>query len=79
MENTARSEQELIQDILKGNIKLFEELILQYQKLVVSIVMRFTNNQYDMEEVSQEIFIKIYQNLSSFQFKFFLKLCRKFC
>ena len=69
MVDVQKNEQKLVRNILKGNIKLFEELIHQYQKLVVSIVMRFTNNQYDMEEVSQEIFIKIYQNLSSFQFK----------
>jgi len=69
MIDAQNKEQKLVQDILKGNIKLFEELIHQYQKLVISIAMRFTNNQYDREEVSQEIFIKIYQNLSGFQFQ----------
>jgi len=62
------NEQQLIRQILNGNVKLFEEIIHQYQKLVVSIAMRFTNSQYDREEVCQEIFIKVYQNLDSFKF-----------
>ena len=68
MENTARSEQELIRQILKGNIKLFEEIITRFQKLVYSIAMRFSKNHFDREDVCQEIFIKVYQNLHSFKF-----------
>jgi RNA polymerase sigma-70 factor (ECF subfamily) len=68
MINIHKSDQELIQGILKGNIKLFEELIHRFQKLVMSIVMRFTTNHYDREELCQEIFIKVYQNLSGFKF-----------
>ena len=68
MVNSQGSEQGLIQDILNGNIKLFEEVINKYQRLVLSIAIRFTNNHYDREEVCQEIFIKVYQNLSRFNF-----------
>ncbi len=68
MVNTQRSELELVRLILKGNIKIFEEIINKYQRLVLSIAVRFTNNQYDREEVCQEIFIKVYQNLSGFNF-----------
>jgi RNA polymerase sigma-70 factor, ECF subfamily len=68
MLDTQENERKLIKSILKGNVKLFEEIIHDYQKLVVSIVMRFTYNHYDREEVCQEIFIKVYQNLSRFKF-----------
>ena len=68
MVNTQRSELELVRLILNGNIKIFEEIINKYQRLVLSIAVRFTNNQYDREEVCQEIFIKVYQNLSGFNF-----------
>jgi len=69
MVDVLQSERKIITDILKGKVDSFEELIHHYQKLVFSIVMRFTHNNYDREEVCQEIFIKIYQNLSGFQFK----------
>ena len=69
MINKTIDDKDLIIRILIGHKKSFEELINRYQKLVVSIVMRFTNNQYDREEVSQEIFIKVYQNLSHFRFQ----------
>lgn len=69
MENENAKQRLLVQEILKGNAKLFEEIILQYQKLVISIVIHFTNNQYYLEEVCQEIFIKVFQSLSQFQFK----------
>ena len=69
MVNIQKSDKELIDGILKGNIKLFEEIIKNHQRLVFSIVIRFANNYSDREDVCQEIFIKVYQNLNSFKFQ----------
>jgi RNA polymerase sigma-70 factor (ECF subfamily) len=40
-----------------------------YQKLVVHIVFRLISRQEDREEICQEVFIKVYQNLSGFKFQ----------
>lgn len=61
-------EKQLISQILKGNIKLFEEIIHRYQRLAISIIIRFVSNQFDRDEICQEVFIKVYQNLASFKF-----------
>ena len=63
------NERKLIDKILKGNIKAFEDLITLYQKLVSLITFRMLKNDFDREEVCQEVFIKVYQNLSGFQFR----------
>jgi len=59
----------LIKKILAGNLHEFRILVRKYKKLVYHIVVRFVSNRADQEELGQEIFIKIYENLSSFQFK----------
>lgn len=63
------SEYTLIQKILAGNSEAFQKLVEDYQNLVCHIVFRMIANENDREEVCQEVFIKVYQNLSSFQFK----------
>lgn len=69
MPDQMQSEHKLIKKILKGNVKAFEEIILNYQRLVSSITFRLLGNEFDREEVCQEVFIKVYQNLSGFNFK----------
>jgi len=64
-----KTENDLIAHILTGNTEDFKILINHYQKLVAHIVYRFISNAADREELGQEIFIRVYQNLSSFQGK----------
>ncbi|OQX95370.1 hypothetical protein B6I21_05780 [candidate division KSB1 bacterium 4572_119] len=63
------SEKKLIENILAGNPDEFRVLINQYKKLVSHILFRLISNQNDRDELSQEIFIKIYENLKSFKFQ----------
>lgn len=60
------NEGELISRILSGELKVFEGLVNQYQKLVYSILYKFVTES-DVEDVSQEVFIKIYKNLKHFK------------
>jgi RNA polymerase sigma-70 factor (ECF subfamily) len=64
-----KSERELVQKILSGDLNSFKKLIERYQKLVVHVVFRFISNNEDGEEICQEVFMKIYQNLSGFKFQ----------
>lgn len=38
-----------------------------YQKLVYSICFKFTGNQFDAEDLTQETFLSVYKNLDTFQ------------
>ncbi len=59
----------LIDDILAGNTNGYQTFIEHYQRLVCHIVFRMVANKSDREDLCQEVFIKAYQNLASFQFK----------
>lgn len=63
------TEKKIIKKILKGDHQSFEIIIENYKKLVYHIVFRMIYNDADREDICQDIFIKVYQNLSTFQFR----------
>ncbi|ANF52128.1 hypothetical protein A0O34_17105 [Chryseobacterium glaciei] len=60
-------EEKTINEILKGNLGAFQHIVKQYQNLVYSILNRMMNNDEDIEDVGQEVFIKVYDHLKSFK------------
>ena len=65
-----KSDLELVNICKKNNdLKAFEILIKRHQCKVRSIIYRFLNNQEDLKDASQEVFIKAYKNLASFKGK----------
>ncbi len=62
-------EKQIIKKILKGDNKSFETIIENYKKLVFHIVIRMITNKTDREDICQEVFIKVYQNLPEFRYK----------
>jgi RNA polymerase sigma-70 factor (ECF subfamily) len=72
------SDNDLVQECLTGNTKAFEALIDKYQKKIFNIIYRMTNNYDDAEDITQSIFIKVYEKLEHFKpkFKFFSWLYR---
>lgn len=63
------NEAEVINQAIKGNVKAFEHIVQQYEKLVFSILNKLLINKEDVEDVSQEVFIKVHKNLKQFQFQ----------
>ncbi len=59
----------LIENTLQGDMHAFEKLVIKYKSLIYTLVFRIVNNNEDAEEVSQDVFIKAYKNLESFNFK----------
>lgn len=45
----------------------FKGLVLEHQDRVLNIIFRFLNNNEDAEDVAQEVFVAVYQNLPAFQ------------
>ena len=60
-------EDDLIHSIIKGNVHAYEILIKQYQANVFRTAMGFVHCKEDAEEITQDVFIKIYQSLQSFK------------
>ena len=58
---------ELISQVLKGNTNAFTFLVNRYQKLVVHITGRLIQRQDELEDVCQEVFLKVYQNLGKYR------------
>ncbi len=59
----------LIKQAIKGNMKAFETLILQFEKPVYNLVFQMMGNEQDALDVTQEVFIKLYRSIGKFRFK----------
>ncbi len=60
---------EIILRAAEGQIEAFEEIYKVSSGYVYTVAFRVTNNREDAEEVTQDVFIKIYRNLKKFQFR----------
>jgi len=58
---------ELVQQILNGNSNTFRFLVAKHQRLVMHIVVRIVQRQEDVEDICQEVFIKVFSKLKYFR------------
>ncbi len=68
MTEREETEAELIEQVLKGRDDAFQVLIERYENLVWQLMLRMIPTEQDREEVAQDIFLKVYFNLSKFRF-----------
>jgi RNA polymerase sigma-70 factor (ECF subfamily) len=54
---------DVIQAARAGDLAAFECIIRRYERLVLSVALRLTGNLEDAQDVSQEVFLKLYKNL----------------
>jgi len=66
-QTSSMNDSELISQILNGNMNAFRFLVNRYQKLVVHITGRLIQRQDELEDVCQEVFLKVYQNLGKYR------------
>jgi len=59
----------LVDNVLSGDLQAFQQFVEKYQRLVTHMVFRMILNESDREELCQDVFLKVYQNLSKFQFQ----------
>jgi RNA polymerase sigma factor (sigma-70 family) len=59
---------ELVEQILAGDQNSFRTLIRDHQRLVSHIVFRMIPPGPDQEDISQEVFVKVYRHLDRFRF-----------
>ena len=58
---------ELVQQILNGNSNAFRFLVAKHQRLVAHIVGRIVQRREDVEDICQEVFMKVYRKLKLFR------------
>jgi RNA polymerase sigma-70 factor (ECF subfamily) len=59
----------LIKQTIDGDVKSFEEIVNRYKTMVYALSFRVLKNNEEAEEIAQDVFIKIYQSLKSFNMK----------
>ena len=65
--HTELTDTEIIKRILQGDQAIFATLVQRYQQYVFTLVLRFTDNREDAEEISQDVFVKAYRSLADFR------------
>ena len=60
------AEKELIIRAKKGDDSAFEEIVKLYEKKICQTILFMVKNDSVVEDVAQEVFIKIYKNISKF-------------
>jgi RNA polymerase sigma-70 factor (ECF subfamily) len=60
------SEPDLVARILAGDRTAFEELVSRYHRIVFAIAYRMTGARAEAEDVSQEVFLRVYRSLDRF-------------
>jgi RNA polymerase sigma-70 factor, ECF subfamily len=60
-------DQTIIEQIMNGDKQAYTMLVKRYQQKVFQLTMGFLHNSDDAADLAQEVFIKVYQKLSSFK------------
>lgn len=62
-------DEDIVLYVLKGRTELFSTIIDRYQMKVYSTVYNYTHDQEEARDLTQEVFIKVYNNLQSYKSK----------
>ena len=62
-----KDDDEIIKECLSGNTDSYKNLVDKYQIRIINTCYKYTKNIIDAEDVAQEVFLKAFQNLSSFK------------
>ncbi len=62
----ARPDKQLVKLVLGGSQDAFRDLVRRYQRPVYALILRMLRDPSDAEELAQEVFVKAYLALDSF-------------
>jgi RNA polymerase sigma-70 factor (ECF subfamily) len=63
------TDRHLVERVLRGDTNTFAFIIKNTEKLVAQIVFKMINNAEDRKDIAQDIYLKVYTKLPSFQFQ----------
>lgn len=66
-EDVGRIDIRCIERFLAGDNRAFEELVFRYQRRIYNLALRYLRVPEEAQEVTQEIFVKVFGSLGSFR------------
>ena len=60
-------EAQLVQQCLRGDGLAWEELVRRHTRRVFNLCYRFTSSRHESEDMTQEVFLRIYRTLGSYR------------
>ena len=67
MEASSQTDQQLVQRVQKGDKRAFDLLVVKYQHKIMALVSRYIRDSAEVQDVTQEAFIKAYRALPKFR------------
>jgi RNA polymerase sigma-70 factor (ECF subfamily) len=61
---------DLIRRAQQGDISAFEQLVYFYEKRIFNFCIKYTNSKEDAEDLTQEIFWKVFNNINKYNFQY---------
>ncbi len=68
-----KTDQEIITDYLNGEKEEFTEIVNRYLKMVYNFVYRLVSSEKEAEDITQEVFLKVWKNVKNFDVEKSLK------
>lgn len=71
MDNESKlfSDKLIVEKVLSGNTQAFAMIVKNTERLVAQIIRKMISSEEDQKELAQDIYLKAYQNISSFKFQ----------
>lgn len=57
----------VVKDAKRGDARAFEAIVAEFEKKVYNLSLRFSGNEQDALDITQEVFIKVYSALPAFR------------
>jgi RNA polymerase sigma-70 factor (ECF subfamily) len=65
--NSLEQDAQLVQQCLQGDGAAWEELVRRHTRRIFNLCYRFTANGTEAEDLSQEVFLRVYRTLASYR------------
>ena len=63
------NDEEVIRDILAGNVNRYSEIVKEYQTVVANLCFKIGGPKLDIPEMTQQVFVELYSALPRFKFQ----------
>jgi RNA polymerase sigma factor (sigma-70 family) len=66
-DETLEQDAQLVHQCLQGDGSAWEDLVRRHTRRIYNICYRFTGNRTEAEDLSQEVFLRVYRTLASYR------------
>ena len=61
------TDEDIVKEVLAGRTQRYAEIVTRYQKPVYNLMFRYTRHELDAADLTQDVFFKAFNRLSSYQ------------